>query len=235
MGHYRGSMAAVAAPYAEVRARLFEIADSLDGARAESPVPTCPEWTVRQVYAHLSGVVADVLVLNVEGAATDPWTAEQVAARNTMSFADIVAEWRESSAAFDAALESLGEHGDVRLVADVWTHEQDVRTALDQPGGRDGIAFEFVRDALAAMLGNQLDARGLGAIRWIDENGRERVLGTNPVGVTLHTSEYAFCRARLGRRSRDQIRNLGWDVDAEPWLDAFIVFGPASQAIDEAG
>jgi uncharacterized protein (TIGR03083 family) len=228
-------MAAVAAPYAEVRARLFEIADSCDDARAESPVPTCPEWTVRQVYAHLSGVVADVLVLNVDGAATDPWTAEQVAARDGMPFADIVAEWRENSAAFDAALESFGEHGDVRIVADVWTHEQDVRTALDQPGGRDGVAFEFVRDALTAMLGNQLDERGLGAIRWIDENGNERVLGANPVGVTLRTSGYALCRARLGRRSREQIRDLGWDVDPEPWLDAFIVFGPASCAIDEAG
>jgi uncharacterized protein (TIGR03083 family) len=228
-------MAAVAAPYAEVRARLLEIADSVDEARAESPVPTCPEWTVRQLYAHLSGVVADVLALNIEGAATDPWTAQQVGARADTSFADIVAEWRGNSAAFDAALEAWGEAGDERVVADVWTHEQDVRTALDEPGGRDGPAFDFVRDALTEMLGSQLDERGLGAIRWIDDHGCERVLGTNPVGVTLRTSEFAFCRARLGRRSAEQIRDLGWDVDPEPWLDTFIVFGPAAQPIDEPG
>jgi uncharacterized protein (TIGR03083 family) len=228
-------MAAVAAPYAEVRARLLEIADSVDEAAAETPVPTCPEWTVRQLYAHLSGVVADVLALNIEGAATDPWTAQQVAARTDTSFADIVAEWRGNSAAFDAALEAWGEAGDERVVADVWTHEQDVRTALDQPGGREGPAFEFVRDALTGMLGSQLDEHGLGAIRWIDDHGCERVLGTNPVGVTLRTSKYAFCRARLGRRSAEQIRDLGWDVDPEPWLDTFIVFGPASQPIDETG
>src|SRR3954468_2500593 len=75
------AMSDIGAVYAEGRERISEIVTALEPDQQRTAVPGCPEWTVHDVVAHLSGVCADILAGNLEGVATDPWTAEQVRGR----------------------------------------------------------------------------------------------------------------------------------------------------------
>src|SRR5438132_11341602 len=81
--------------YAEGRRRITQLVQEAGDAGAQTPVPTCPGWTVHDVIAHVTGVCADVLAGNIEGVATDPWTEAQVLERKDRAMAELVAEWSE--------------------------------------------------------------------------------------------------------------------------------------------
>lgn len=68
----------VAAAYAGCRARITDLARWLDEPQAATTVPTCREWSVHDVVAHVTGIVDDALAGRLDGVATDPWTAAQV-------------------------------------------------------------------------------------------------------------------------------------------------------------
>jgi hypothetical protein len=55
------------------------------------------------------------------------------------------------------------------------------------------------------------------------------VLGEGDPAATLATNPYDLTRALIGRRSRAQVAAMGWDGDAEPFLDVFAGF-PMSEA-----
>src|SRR3954454_19707892 len=81
--------------YEETRQRLIglvrdEASRDLDSASA--PVPACAGWRVRDVIAHLSGLATDIAAGNIDGAATDAWTAAQVDARRGMSVDEVLDE-----------------------------------------------------------------------------------------------------------------------------------------------
>jgi hypothetical protein len=57
----------VAELYRDGRERLLALGAELGAADAARPVPACPDWTVKDLYAHLAGVAADVLAVG--------WTA----------------------------------------------------------------------------------------------------------------------------------------------------------------
>src|SRR5882672_10646292 len=88
-------MTDVAALYAEGRARVTGLVEGLSDEDAKAPVPTCPQWSVHDVLAHVTGVCADVLSGNIGGVASNPWTAAQVDARRNKTLAEILAEWNE--------------------------------------------------------------------------------------------------------------------------------------------
>ena len=51
---------------------------SWPSADPATPMPTCPGWTVKELFAHVSGVAADVLAGNIAEAGTEPWVAAQL-------------------------------------------------------------------------------------------------------------------------------------------------------------
>jgi len=81
--------------YAEGRARLTDLVLAADPEGRTAPVPGCPEWAVKDVIAHVTGVCTDVLEGNLDGVTTAPWTAAQVAKRSDKSLAEILSEWAE--------------------------------------------------------------------------------------------------------------------------------------------
>ena len=50
--------------YRSTRGRISELVRSCDDASAETIVPACPDWTVRQLCSHLAGVCADLVAGN---------------------------------------------------------------------------------------------------------------------------------------------------------------------------
>ena len=217
---------AVAEHYNRGRHVLTELAVDLTPEQAATPVPACPGWTVKDVFAHLAGGAADILAGNLEGLATPPWTAKQVDNRAEHTLTQILAEWAALGPKLEAALREIGDAGTERIVADIWSHEQDVRGAIGKPGSRDVPRLAYLVDFGLTGFGEQWPAE-LPTVQVTSETGRW-VLGQGEPTVQLAVSDFEMARALIGRRSRAQYLGLDWSPAGEevvgPIVDHLHVF-----------
>src|SRR5207237_333106 len=79
----------------------------------------------------------DVLAGNVAGVASEPWTEAQVRARRGRPMTEVVEEWSQAAPQVEALAPSFPGRMGEQWVADLVTHEHDIRTALGRPGARD--------------------------------------------------------------------------------------------------
>jgi uncharacterized protein (TIGR03083 family) len=172
--------------YAEVFSNVGTLAAGLDEARAVLPTG-CPGWTVRDHVAHITDLesiligrpraehmVPDGLgyIRNQPGA----FMEIGVDVRRGVPLTDLLAEYREVTAERlsqlatleDSQLEEMGRgfFGESKRrsllairVFDLWAHEQDIRRALDEPGGLDGVAAAHSRERMLMGAGNELQER----------------------------------------------------------------------------
>lgn len=220
--------------YADTRSRIVELVSSLTPDQLATPTPGCPEWTVQDVVAHLTGLGADVEAGNIEGAGTSPWTAKQVADRKGRGIDSLLAEWDQHAPAVIALLDSVGAPVQ-RVVFDVAIHEQDIRGALDRPGGTESDAFDFALQGFVGSIDGRLRSRGVPALRILCGK-QEWILGDGEPAATL-TADSALELHRLisGRRSNRQAAKLAWDGDPTPYLPLLSVFGPLPERDVEEG
>ena len=221
----------VATLYKDGRARLVALAADIDADAVTTIVPTCPAWSVKDVYAHQAGVPTDILNGNIAEVATDPWTARQVEERRSRTFGEIVDELATAGARLDPILEELGDRIDKRLVIDQWTHEQDVRGALAKPGSREVAVVAFAVDVMVRGFGRHWDDKGLAPARVVGTSG-EWTLGTGAPVATMRVDDYELVRILVGRRSRAQALAC-WDGDGEPFVDHLVAFSFAADDIVE--
>lgn len=213
--------------YRQTRTRMTGLLREIDPITAQRTVPTCPEWTVTDLAAHVTGVAADITAGRLDGVGTDPWTETQVNDRKGRSITDLMDEWDAAGEAVERVFAG-GEAPD-QLVFDTVTHEHDLRTAIERPGQRDDaamlIGLRFVRDfwPLAAA---GLDVPPLRVVA----GPLELSVGDDP-DITLELTPFEALRAFTGRRSEAQLRALPWPdhIDPEAWLPAF-TWGPFAPA-----
>jgi uncharacterized protein (TIGR03083 family) len=206
--------------YAETRGRITELVNSLSPEQLEGIAPAAPLWRVRDVVAHLSGAVADILAGNLDGVATDAWTAAQVDARREQSVADILDEWNENAPKVEAMVNNFGSAG-VQLVADEVTHEHDIRGAVALPGARDSDAADAALQWLIDGLGQRLPS----GLRLAAGN-QEWVIGPGePAATVTAPDEFEVLRALIGRRSAAQVAAWHWDGDPTPYLPVLAPWG----------
>ena len=125
--------------YREHVAALAALAQGLDEAERAATVPGTPQWSVRDVYAHLAGVAADNVTGRTDGAPEPAWTARHVAERRGVALEGLVTELEAHQDAVSAlAAENPG------LVFDVATHHADLHEAL----GRHRLPEELWRPVL---------------------------------------------------------------------------------------
>jgi uncharacterized protein (TIGR03083 family) len=217
-------MSDVATEYAGGRARLCGLVGGLDEAGGAAPVPACPRWSVKHVVAHVAGICSDILAGNLDGLATEPWTAAQVEARRALPLAEIVAEWDHTGPQVEALIPGFPPTAAAQLLTDLITHEQDVRGVLHAPGARDRARVGMACDFAAAAFLSSLHDRGIPPLR-LRAGDRVWVAGDDEPAATLEADAFELLRAVTGRRSLDQIRALGWDADPAPWLGGF-TWGP---------
>lgn len=211
--------------YREGRKRLAGLAAGLDEVDAALPVPACPGWSVRDVIAHLAGVCTDSLAGRLDGVTTAAWAEGHVAARRDRPLSDLLAEWEASATALeDAAADVFPARLATLWVLDLTAHEQDVRGALRQPGGREaagvGIAVDFL---VTQGLHHTLLARDLGPLE-VRSAARAWVVGARQPATpaaAVSASAFELFRALTGRRSPAQVARLDWKGDPEPFIGAF--------------
>lgn len=216
--------------YRAGRERLVEWASTLSDGDASAPVPALPGWTVRDTYAHLSGLAADVLSGGLSGPPDDVATARQVADRADHSLAEILAEWTTNGPRLDELLADLGRSAPIQVAIDVWSHEVDMRSALGVPLPDGGAAERFLDRAARRGIGRGWPDH-VPALRIVVEDD-EWVAGEGEPAATLSITRFELGRVMLGRRSPAQMAALDWTgADPAPWIAAIPAFGPAEHDV----
>ena len=212
--------------YRDTRGRVIGLVRDLAPEQVDMIAPATPDWRVRDIVAHLTGVCADVLAGNLGGVATDAWTARQVDDRRDVPFDEVLREWEEKGAAIEAVVPDFPEVAVGQMITDTATHEQDVRGALEAPGGRDSDAVDVaVRWAAQVLDGSE-------PLRLETEAGALDVGEGTPV-ATVQASRFELLRAMTGRRSLDQMRAYGWEGTPCPERLVLPIFTPRAEALVE--
>jgi len=210
--------------YADARSRITELVAGLSAEELEMRAPATPEWRVRDVVCHLSGNLADILSGNIEGVATDPWTAAQVDARCDTPIDEVLGEWSANGPTIEAMLNDFGPTG-IQLVMDTITHEHDIRGAVNQPGARDTEAVDASLQWLVNSLGERLTAGNLPGVRVVSGD-QEWVVGPGePEATVTAPDDFELLRALIGRRSVTQVAGWKWEGEAGPYLGVFAPWG----------
>lgn len=204
---------ACADAYRALRERVTVLVRDADPDALDAVAPATPEWRVRDVLAHMTGVNTDILTGTLDGVASDAWTAAQVDTRRAWSVDRILDEWTENGAAVEGIAPDLGPAVGQWLY-DATTHEHDIRNALGAPGARDvdsvALSFAWATDMLDRTLaGAPSDGVTL------HTEGEPKDVGGAPRTV-VRTSRFEVVRAMTGRRSRAQIEAYEWDGTARP-------------------
>ena len=241
-----------AAAYDEVRGNLEALVRGLDEDALGRTVPACPEWSVKDALAH---VVAEASIATTGNAPPDlnlleAWrdedqaakrealNAREVGARRERSVEELLDEW--SGLADELAPMLRGERpfpwdypfADSIIVMDAALHDQDIRNALGRPGYRETNAVRLGLSAYIAGLDLRLKALGIDPLR-LRYGDRDRVVGGDQPAATLTADRYELYRALASRRTRDQIRAMDWEGDADPYLRVIPTYGERIDPIDE--
>lgn len=212
------------AVYSRQREDITQVLTGLAPGQELAPVPGCPGWRVRELVSHLAGLPADIAAGRVDGAGTDPWTAQQVEERRDRTLEQLLAEWAEHAPFVEEHATSWGPSFQ-RIGYDITIHGDDLREALGEPlGATDD--HGSVLDGLLAGASGRITAAGLPALRVVTPT-RDVVLGAGLPGVTLTLSDDGeLGRAVGGRRSSAQLSALAWDGDGAAYLPLLPLFGP---------
>ncbi|MGP3969656.1 maleylpyruvate isomerase family mycothiol-dependent enzyme [Streptomyces sp. 6N223] len=224
---------------------ISELVSSLVDGEWNRPTE-CPGWSVRDVVSHVIGVECEALgdprpihtlprdLFHITSEASR-YMEVQVDVRRHHTGPEMTGELEYTIIRRSRQLrnerrkpEDIVSHpiyGKMPLVDfielrtfDVWTHEQDLRRALDRPGNLDSAAAMVARDRLIAALPKVVakdaeaprksavvfDVNGpvefLRTVR-VDENGRGRVDGSPSLGplVTFTTDWETYARLACGR------------------------------------
>jgi uncharacterized protein (TIGR03083 family) len=212
-----------AGEYRQLRTRVVDLVRGCDAAVLDSTPPATPEWRVRDVLAHLSGVCADIVNGNLDGVTTDPWTAAQVDARRDWPVDQLLDEWEEQGTKVEGVIRGVPDLPDWNtFLFDSATHEQDLRGALGAPGARDTEPIASLVANMVEGIGQRLRADGAGSIRF-ELGGELVVAGDGEPVTTVTTTGFELFRAATGRRSLAQLRAYRWDPEPRP---QYLVIGP---------
>lgn len=203
--------------YTTQRAALIQQLRSLTQDQAETVVPACPDWTVKDVAAHLSGLVSETLANVPPPRGSAEATGRQVGDRAGRTLAEVCDEWEQNGPAFaeyaasDAAFTTA-------LLADLMVHSHDSAEALDLPidemsAGTIAAAERYL-ELLQQRAAEQLDIAL--AVELTGVGQRAAPHGNKPLSLVV--SPFAFLRSVTGRRTRAEVEALNWTGDPSELL-----------------
>ena len=211
--------------YRRVHARTNDIVDE---SVADTQVPTCPGWTVKDVIAHNAGFITAFRSGDPKEAFGPDWGQREVDARRGRSLQECLDEWSELTASAD---DLFGSSMAPVAVSDVLAHEQDIRTAIGRAGGRDDENVVPAVEMALSFIEQKIGREGLPAFRVVTDD-IDRQVGEGRPAATLRTSTFELFRAVQGRRTIEQVQTMDWDADPDPWMPVFFIFGPTDHKVE---
>ncbi|MGH3621656.1 MAG: maleylpyruvate isomerase family mycothiol-dependent enzyme [Sciscionella sp.] len=206
--------------YGDAQSRVGDLARGLTDAELDTVIPGCPEWSARDLIAHLTGVASDSLSGRGKGVRGPAWTAPQVAERRERSLEDVLAEWDELTPHVGAALAARAVSS--RIVIDLVAHEADLYEALGRGRPPSAGWAEYV-GLMATQVSQGLQGPGTLVLHVAGQSYRG---GQGEPVTELRADPYELFRGLLSRRSRAQMRTWDWTGDPTPYLESLPVFGP---------
>jgi uncharacterized protein (TIGR03083 family) len=207
--------------WTRAQGRVIALVQSLSATAAHVLVPSCPDWTVRELLSHMVGLDVDVLAGDEPDDHNSTWTQRQVDERAAHDTETIVAEWLTTT----APLQRWMADNSTRPLGDVVIHEQDLRGALNAPGARDTDGLAALRDRMAAGFAAGVAQAGLPTVALVSDSWSFSA-GDGEPAVTITASEYDLTRALMSRRSATQLRKWTVRGNLEPYLAVFAALGP---------
>ncbi len=205
-----------AAAYAACRGRVRELLGGVSDAQADVIVPACPDWTVRNLSAHLAGVCRDLAERNLPTGDVQAWVDRQVAERARRSVASLLDEWDEFGPAFEAMIVARPDRTGA-LLYDVVAHEHDAASALGLTAERTSEGVRLSIDIMAAIIDGDLVKAGLPAVR-LSDGTRAWEVGQGSVEFTMEADTFTLMRALGSRRSIGQLRSRTHTGDLDRFL-----------------
>jgi uncharacterized protein (TIGR03083 family) len=239
---------------AETWGSLADVCRALSDAQWALPTE-CPGWDVKDQLSHLIGIERAIMgepapawseplgayVKNDFAATNEPYVAVRRAQPGDAVRAEFVAvtttrlDQLDGLTAAEWAAIGWSPMGQVphaefmtARVYDSWVHEQDVRRALDRPGGSgnaaSAISLGRIQDAMPFVVGKKAGCSDGTAVRFdvagpgrdaraftvAVEGARARAVGDEVVPtVTLSLSSIDFTRLGCGRASAAQVEAAG--------------------------
>jgi uncharacterized protein (TIGR03083 family) len=207
--------------YGQARIRLAALANGLTDGQAATVVPSCPDWTVTQVYAHIAGVASALVHRRNPGPDLQAWIDGHITDRAGQSASALADEWNEVAVAFEGLIEAKPA-AFAGLLYDVIAHEHDIAHALGVVGERTGLGVECALALALPLLERDLASHGLGPVA-IDVNGDRWQAGDGEPALVLHApTQFEALRLLGSRRSADQMRAATWTGPGAAELDRYI-------------
>jgi uncharacterized protein (TIGR03083 family) len=201
--------------YEHKRRELLALLRTLSENELAVIVPATPEWSVRDVLAHVVGITADLNARNFGNPNdADGWTGAQVRARRTASIADLTDEWDREALTFEGGLRLFGYEIGSHYVGDLLQHSGDVRNALNRARPANDEALVVALDFYLSTFEQALARAGIGAVE-ISVADEHWTLGLGGTVASIRAERYELFRCLGGRRSEAQVRALEWEGDID--------------------
>ena len=212
-------------PYRDVVDRVTALTLGC-GEHLDDMVPACPDWTARQVVAHLAGLAHDWVDGRLDGYGSDAWAQDQVDRFAGHAIEEVLASWATAVDRFGSLPPSpIGGTPAMWAFGDAVVHEADLRPVI-QPATRvpDDAHGMGLKTAIARWR-SQLATAGVAPLDIVATGLRTwRVGDSDAVAERVETTSYELFRALFGRRSRPQVEAWAWSTDPAPYLDAGLPF-----------
>lgn len=189
-------------------------------------VRATPDWNVRDLTSHLTGVAADLVAGNVEAWAEPDWTAAQVSSRASRDRGDVMSEWASlvptvAKVLDDPAAAGLEPHFGRMPLVDLTCHEADVGESCGSSAYLDPLDWTVLAEHRLWVLDAELREAGLPALAVRTPEGDSWTAGGEAPQAKVSLSRYELWRSLMGRRTRTQVRRYDWTVDPAPFLTAW--------------
>lgn len=205
---------------------LGRILPLVHNGNADHPVDACPDWTVRDTIAHCLGVLTDLSAGKIDDASSDAWSAEHIRRAGGRNLSDLTAEWHQRANTSPGVFQELG----AVLVADLVTHEFDIKQAIGNRQGRDLPVLRTVALFYLNALDHTWRAYGERPLQIITEDKRLDI-GGDTSAATVEMSWWEITRVVSGRWNRcghshgASAPSRGWticsysDHERHPWTN----------------
>jgi uncharacterized protein (TIGR03083 family) len=207
---------------------MIAVLDTTPEAELARVVPSCPDWTVHQLLAHVVSIPAALASGRQPNGPINDWLSELVAERSDQPASSLHDEWR----ALDSALDALLSGGAALLFGDLAIHEHDLRGALGRPD-HEALEVDAMLPRTVTAFRKPLQEAGLAplAVRCGDQVWRSH---DGEPGWTLIVDPWTAVRAVNSRRTADELRALPSQGDADPYLPILDAHLPLPvQSLDE--
>jgi len=207
--------------YQELVARVSDLVMSADPNALQLVVPACPDWTARQVVAHLAGLAQDWVQGNVANYGSAPWTTSQVERFDGQPLEDVIETWVTNAAKVgDLDPSPMGGTPAMWAFGDAVVHEVDLRSVLDPGSVIPADAMALGLKAAVARWRAELRTAEVPPLDIVATDMRTwRVGMADNATNTVTTTGHELFRFLFGRRSRDQVEAWDWSCDPSIYLD----------------